>query len=172
MIFAIKNIHFFNILFCNNFRLILSYRSVQRIPWYPSLRFLQGEPVLSKPGRSSVLHYFPEFAQNHFHWVGCHPTILQCRRCGFHLWVGKIPWRKKWQSTPIFLPGKFHGQGSLASYSPWGPKKIQTWQQLIKNNNSTVLTPWKSDFQSVLIHQIQCFLIAPLQAYSPPNSNL
>ena len=35
-------------------------------------------------------------------------------------WVGKIPWRRKWQTTPVFLPGKSLGQRSLAGYSPWG----------------------------------------------------
>ena len=39
---------------------------------------------------------------------------------GFDPWVGKIPWRRKWQPTPVFLPGNLHGQGSLASYSPRG----------------------------------------------------
>ena len=42
---------------------------------------------------------------------------LQCRRPGFDLWVGKFPWRREWQSTPVFLPGKFHGQRSLVGYS-------------------------------------------------------
>ena len=37
----------------------------------------------------------------------------RCKRCGFNLWVGKIPWRRSWQPTPIFLPGKSHGQRSL-----------------------------------------------------------
>ena len=41
----------------------------------------------------------------------------------FSPWIGKIPWRRKWQPTPGFLPGKFHGQGSLAGYSPWGCKE-------------------------------------------------
>ena len=41
-------------------------------------------------------------------------------------WVGKIPWRKKWQSTPVFLPGESHGQGSLVCYSPWGHKGSDT----------------------------------------------
>ena len=31
----------------------------------------------------------------------------------------KVPWIRKWQPTPVFLPGKFHGQSSLAGYSPW-----------------------------------------------------
>ena len=41
----------------------------------------------------------------------------------FDPWVGKISWRRKWQPTPIFLPGKPHEQGSLAVYSPWGHKE-------------------------------------------------
>jgi len=45
------------------------------------------------------------------------------RRCGFDPWVWKIPWRKKWQPTPVFLPGESHGQRSLAGYSFWGLKK-------------------------------------------------
>ena len=42
------------------------------------------------------------------------------KRCGFNPWVGKIPWRRKWQPTPEFLPGKSHGQRSLVGSSPWG----------------------------------------------------
>ena len=38
--------------------------------------------------------------------------------------VEKIPWRRKWQPTPVFLLGKSHGQRSLVGYSPWGHKKI------------------------------------------------
>ena len=41
---------------------------------------------------------------------------------GLNPLVRKIPWREKWQLTPVFLPGKFHGQRSLADYSPWGHK--------------------------------------------------
>ena len=51
---------------------------------------------------------------------------LQCRRpkrCGLDPWVGKIPWRKKWQPTPVFLPGESRGQRSLANYSPTGLKE-------------------------------------------------
>ena len=48
------------------------------------------------------------------------------RRCKFSPWVRKIPWRRKWQPTPVFLPGKFHGQRSLAGYSPWSRKELNT----------------------------------------------
>ena len=53
----------------------------------------------------------------------------QCRRhrrLGFDPWVGKIPWGRKWQLTPVFLPGKSHGQRSLEDCSPQGHKKSRT----------------------------------------------
>ena len=48
------------------------------------------------------------------------------RRHGFNPWVTKIPWRRKWQPTPVLLPGKAHGQRSLVGYSPWGRKELDT----------------------------------------------
>ena len=42
------------------------------------------------------------------------------KRCGFNPWVGKIPWRRAWQPTPVFLPGESHGHRSLVGYRPWG----------------------------------------------------
>ena len=44
-------------------------------------------------------------------------STCQCRRYRFNPWVGKIPWRRKWQLAPVFLPGKLHGQRSLVGYS-------------------------------------------------------
>ena len=44
--------------------------------------------------------------------------------------VGKIPWRRKWQPTPVFLPGKSQGQRSLADYCPWGHKESDTTERL------------------------------------------
>ena len=46
-----------------------------------------------------------------------------CRRPGFDPWVRKIPWRRKWQSTPVFWPGESHGQRSLVGYSLWDRKE-------------------------------------------------
>ena len=43
---------------------------------------------------------------------------------------GKIPWRRKWQPTPVFLPGESHGQRSLAGYSPQGRKELDTTERL------------------------------------------
>ena len=53
-------------------------------------------------------------------WLSGKEPNCQCRRCRFDPWVRKIPWRRKWQHTPVFLPGKSHGQRSLVSCSPWG----------------------------------------------------
>ena len=52
------------------------------------------------------------------------------RRCRFDSWVRKIPWGKKWQPSPVFLPEKSHGQRSLASYSQWGHKESDRAEQL------------------------------------------
>ena len=41
-------------------------------------------------------------------------------------WVRMIPWRREWLPTPVFLPGKFYGQRSLAGYSPWGCNELDT----------------------------------------------
>ena len=48
----------------------------------------------------------------------------------FDPWVGKIPWRRAWQPTPVFLPGEFQGQRSLVGYSPWGHEELDTSEQL------------------------------------------
>ena len=51
----------------------------------------------------------------------CDESAWQCRRCkrcGFEPWLRKLPWRRKWQPTPVFLPGKCYGQRSLAGCSP------------------------------------------------------
>ena len=45
---------------------------------------------------------------------------------GFDSWLRKIPWRRKWQPTPVFLPGEPHGQRSLEGYSPWDGKESDT----------------------------------------------
>ena len=74
-------------------------------------------------------------------WLPCTPLYfpgysdsksicLQCRRPGFNPCVGKILWRKKWQLTPVFLPGKSHGWRSLVGYNPWGGKELDTTERL------------------------------------------
>ena len=58
-------------------------------------------------------------------WLSGKESSRQCWRGRFNPCVRKIPWRRKRQSTPVFLPGKSHGQGSLVGYSPWGHKRVE-----------------------------------------------
>ena len=82
----------------------------------------------------------------------------------FEPWIGKIPWRRKWQPAPVFLPGKSHGQRSLAGYSPWGRKRVrhdlatkqhqhQHVKQLINNFYIDYMLKWPH-FRYVALHKI------------------
>ena len=75
---------------------------------------------------SSLLMEFPR-------WLSRKESSCQCGRYwrrGFNPWVRKIPQRRKWQLTPVFLPGEFHGQRSLAGYSSWGHTELDVTEQL------------------------------------------
>ena len=67
-------------------------------------------------------------------------NLPRCRRSGFDPWVRKILWRREQISTPIFLPGEFHGQKSLMVYSPWSCKDV----------NATELLPLLLEFIFIL----------------------
>ena len=73
------------------------------------------------------LHAAPDLLTRHnfncgHRWLSGKEPACQCRRRRFDPWVRKIPWRRRWQSTPVFLPGKSHGQRSLVGYGPQGYK--------------------------------------------------
>ena len=66
-------------------------------------------------------------------WLSGKESGFHCRRhrrCRFDPWVGKIPWRRKWRPTPVFLPEKSHGQKSLAGYSPGGLRESDMTEKL------------------------------------------
>ena len=80
-----------------------------------------------------VTHGISKTSFELFGWCSGKESICQFRRCQRHEfdpWIGKIPWSRKWQLTPVFLPGKFHGQRSLAGYSSWGRKESDTAEWL------------------------------------------
>ena len=54
----------------------------------------------------------------------------QVSACNARDLVRKIPWRRTWQPTPVFLPGESHGQRSLVGYSPWGHKELDMTELL------------------------------------------
>ena len=63
-------------------------------------------------------------------WLNGKASTRQCRRLKFDSWVGKTPWKREWQPTPVCLPGEFHRQWILVGSSPWGRKESDWTEQL------------------------------------------
>ena len=85
-------------------------------------------------------------------WLSGRESACQCRRHGFNPLVRKIPWRRKWQGTLVFLPGKSHRQRSLKGCSPWGHKRVAhnlaTKPQL---KGSMTLPEWAWDLDTLMV---------------------
>ena len=78
-------------------------------------------------------------------WHSGKESTCQCRRCKrrrFDPWVQKIPWSRKWQPAPVFLPGESHGQRSLVGYSPWGRKEPDTTERRSTEHRAARGTWW------------------------------
>ena len=74
---------------------------------------------------------------------------MQCRRCGFDPWGGKIPRRRKWQPTPVFWLGESYGQRSLAGDTSWGHKKSDMTEHTHTHTHThTPYGLWKVDAES------------------------
>ena len=71
-------------------------------------------------------------------WLSSKEPACQCRRHRFDLWVGKMPWRRKWQPTQVFLPGKSHEQepGGLQSM---GLQELNTTKQLSVHTHTHII---------------------------------
>ena len=102
---------------------------------------------------------------------------LQDRRLKFDLWVREIPWRRESLSTPVFLPREFHGQGSLAGYSPWGCKESNTTKELSGGGlvaescptlatPRTVVTPWTLATPWIFVSSNSKFIGCPVNNLS------
>ena len=68
-------------------------------------------------------------------------NACQDRRWEFEPWVRKIPWRRAWQPTPVFLCGESHGQRNMEGYNPWGciESEKPQWLQMVLQSNCTIL---------------------------------
>ena len=99
----------------------------ERIASAKSLRWL-----LARSGGRGTYHAFAmsDGAGTLPCWLRRESVCLQYGRPGFDPWVRKILWRRKWQPTPVPLPGKFHGQRRLVCYSPWGHKESDMTERL------------------------------------------
>ena len=73
--------------------------------------------------------------------LGGQRICLPSQRCGLYPLVGKIPWRRKWQPTPVFLPGKSYRERRLVGCSSWGCKEVHmTWW--VNNNKYKFKIKW------------------------------
>ena len=102
----------------------------------------------------SLLSSLPHLTMVPFYWTSLVAQTVKhlptMRETGFDPSVGKIPWRRKWQSTPGLLPGKPHGQRSLVGYSPRGRKESDTTERLhftpfywLLGQKSHAIVQWK-----------------------------
>ena len=96
--------------------------------------------------RQQRVHYdWVTFSSHHRkgfpRWCFGKESSSQCRRCRFDLWVRKIPWKRKWQPTPAFLPGWFHGQRSLMGYMQSSGLVTQLYPNICNLVDSTCQAP-------------------------------
>ena len=73
-------------------------------------------------------------------WLRWYRIYLQFRRPVFDPWVGKSPWKREWLPIPVFLPRDFHGQRSLAGYSPWSHGESDKTEWLTHTPSYTHMT--------------------------------
>ena len=110
---------------------------IWRREWQPTRGFLPGE----SHGRRGLAGYSPWgpkesdmteqptlliIQEGLPRWLSGKESACQCRRCRFNPWVGEIPWRRKWQPTPVFLPEKFNGQKSVMELLSVGSQEFDT----------------------------------------------
>ena len=116
-------------------------------------------------------------------WSLMAPMVKQCGRPRFVSWVGKVPWKRKWQSTPALLPGKSHGRRSLIGYSPWVAKSQTQLSDFTSVQSLSYPTPWDPmnhsladlpvhhqlpEFTQTRIHW-ECAAIQPSHSLSSPS---
>ena len=87
-------------------------------------------------------------------WLRWQSVCLQPGRPRFNPWIGKILWRRKWQPTPVLLPGKSHGQRNLVGYSPWGHKELDTTERLHFSflRGMNIAHMWQTFLKSLVFH--------------------
>ena len=91
---------------------------------------LQCQVSAQKNTMENLMTSFPVHYWGICWWLRWLRIYLQCGRPRFNPWGRRIPWRREWESTPVLLPREFHGQRSLASYSPSGHKESDTTEWL------------------------------------------
>ena len=129
-----------------------------RIPW----REEPGSYGLLSLGLQRIRHHWATNTFRFPRWCSGKESAYQrrrCRRLRFNLWVGKVPWRRKWQATPVFLPGKCHGQRSMVDYSPWSHKES------VKTEHTHVITLME-EYMKIYIYILKSWKVWSDQLFS------
>ena len=92
-------------------------------------------------------------------WLRIH---LPSRRHGFDPCIGKIPWSRKSQPTPVFLPEKFHGQRNLMGYSPWSHKELGTTEYVSTWDKIGVKNSFISWMLQIILRNLKWFMCSSL----------
>ena len=131
---------------------------------FPGLKY----PASSRHWPSASLHAFQiplhPRASRASQWLSGKESACQSRRSkrhGFNSWVRKIPWSRKWEATPVFLPGESHGQKSLVGYTPWCRKELDKTEWLSMHTHTRV-SSWS------MIPSRRVFLMVPKLSRGPP----
>ena len=125
---------------------------MERLSIFPTQKLCHNNVDINLLSTYYMLHpvYILEFPW-WFHGKESTCQYRRRKRHGFDPWVRKIPWKRKWQPIPAFLPGKSHGQRSLAGYSPWDQKESN-------------MTEWACTHAFLLLwlSRIYCFSLSSL----------
>ena len=126
----------------------------------PAVSGPSGIPVPSSPAMYiyQVLSIFVGFPGG----SAVEESSCQCRRrrrCKFDSWFWKIPWRRKWQPTPVFLTGESHRHRGLVGYSPWGCKESDMTDHAL--SSTFIETCWAQEWYSA------CLLVLRILEKSP-----
>ena len=87
-------------------------------------------------GFSYMWIFFNKYVPQYYTGLSSKESACQCGRYVFDSWFGKIPWRRKWQPTPVLLPGESYGWRSLVGYGPQGLKESDTTSLSLSPLNS------------------------------------
>ena len=140
----------------------------------------QGSLVCCNPWGHKELDMTCDWTRRRTRWLSGKESDCQWRRCKrteFSPWVGKIPWGRKWQPTPVFLPGKFHEYRSTVGYSPGVYRVGHNWVTELTNTrailqdgslkNSTCVPNWYKWIETKPAHVLQWLRKKNCSTYNP-----
>ena len=146
--------------------------SIEEVMGIPGVCTPQFENCYCTDYYNDVLVFIPVYSSLVTQRVN-NPRARSRRRFGFDLWVGKIPWRREWRPTPVFLPGEFNGQRTLGGYCLWGRRESDMTEQLTLSLFMLLLVPGPLDLATRIEMSLHLSKAGPsASTVNPKPSNL